>query len=306
MPRFTLRQMEALLAVSETGSIAQAARQLGLSASAVTGAMNELERALDSTLTVRRKAHGVTLTPTGVHVAEEARNLLLLSEEIEHSTRGTAGEVHGRLSMGSYVSLGPTVLTPLLAEMARHHPGVDVDFATGSQEQMCQRVLSGDLDVAVAYDLNLPAGLRTVPLARFTPHAVLPTDHPLTEQATVSLRQLASEPMILLDISPSRENTFLMFTAEGLTPMVAYRTTDFEVSRSMVGAGLGYAVLTQRPSGDRTYTGQSLEIRRLHPRVRSLDVVLVCNARTRLSRPAAVMLEIARALPPGTLNPTDP
>ncbi|MGO1182905.1 MAG: LysR substrate-binding domain-containing protein [Micrococcaceae bacterium] len=306
MPRFTLRQMEALLSIAETGSIAQAARELGLSASAVTGALNELERALDSTLTVRRKAHGVTLTPTGIHVVEEARTLLSLSEEIEHSTRGSEGEVRGRLSIGSYVSLGPTVLTPLLAEVARRHPGIEVDFATGSQEHMCQRVLSGDLDVAVAYDLNLPAGLRTIPLGRFTPHAVLPAGHRLTEQATVSLRQLASEPMILLDISPSRENTFLLFTAEGLTPAIAYRTTDFEVSRSMVGAGLGYAILTQRPSGDRTYTGQPLEIRRLHPRVRSLDVVLVCNARTRLSRPAAVMMEIARALPPDVLYPSDP
>lgn len=306
MPRFTLRQMEALLSVAETGSIAQAARQLGLSASAVTGALNELERMLDSTLTIRRKAHGVTLTPTGVHVAEEARTLMSLSEEIEQSTRGSQGDVHGRLSIGSYVSLGPTVLTPLLAEVAGKHPGVEVEFSTGSQEQMCQRVLSGDLDLAVAYDLNLPAGLRTVPLGRFTPHAVLPQHHPLTEQATVSLRQLASEPMIMLDISPSRENTFLMFTAEGITPTIAYRTTDFEVSRSMVGAGLGYAILTQRPAGDRTYTGQPLEVRRLHPRVRSLDVVMVCNARARLSRPAAVMMEIAQTLPAHVLHPSDP
>lgn len=298
--------MEALLSVADTGSIAQAARQLGLSASAVTGALNELERALDSTLTVRRKAHGVTLTPTGVHVAEEARTLMSLTEEIELSTRGSQSEIRGRLSIGSYVSLGPTVLTPLLAELARQHPGVEADFLTGSQEQMCQRVLSGDLDIAVAYDLNLPAGLRTVPLARFTPHAVLPQDHPLSGQPTVSLRQLAAEPMILLDISPSRENTFLMFTAEGITPTIGYRTTDFEVSRSMVGAGLGYAILTQRPAGDRTYTGQPLAVRRLHPRVRSLDVVLVCNARARLSRPATAMVEIAQELPAHVLDPSDP
>ena len=73
--------------------------------------------------------------------------------------------------------------------------------------------------------------------------------------------------MILLDVNPSRENTEMMFSAAGLSPWIRFRTTDFEVTRSMVARGMGYAILVQRPFADLSYEGKPLAVRPIHPAV---------------------------------------
>ena len=83
----------------------------------------------------------------------------------------------------------------------------------------------------------------------------------LAEKAKVALAELVNEPMILLDVNPSRENTEMMFSAAGLSPWIRFRTTDFEVTRSMVARGMGYAILVQRPVADVSYEGRPLAVR---------------------------------------------
>ena len=65
MARYTLRQLAHFVAVADTGAISAAALKLHLSQGAVSAAVTELERIFKVQLMVRRKAHGVTLTPAG-------------------------------------------------------------------------------------------------------------------------------------------------------------------------------------------------------------------------------------------------
>ena len=62
----------------------------------------------------------------------------------------------------------------------------------------------------------------------------------------------------MLDVSPARQNTEGIFTRLGLTMNLAHVSTSFEAVRCLVGAGLGYAVLFQRPATDTTYDGHAV------------------------------------------------
>lgn len=293
MARYTLRQLECFVAVGEHGSIAGAAAALMLSPSAITGALNELERAFNSQLTIRRKAHGVSLTPSGEYVLSQARALLHAATDLQVMATDAGSTLRGQVVIGCYSSLAPTLLTELMAEYGIRHPDVELDFFAGTQQEIHEQLLSGKLDLAIAYELTLPPGLARKRLREAVPSVVLPTDHRLAAQDQVALAELVDEPMILLDVNPSRENTEMMFSAAGLTPRIRFRTTDFEVTRSMVARGMGYAILVQRPVADLSYEGRPLAVRPIHPATRNVPISMIWSQGVRLSKRAEAMLELA-------------
>ncbi|GAA3328582.1 LysR family transcriptional regulator [Paeniglutamicibacter sulfureus] len=288
--------MECFVAVGEQGSIAGAAAALMLSPSAITGALNELERAFNAQLTIRRKAHGVSLTPSGQYVLSQARGLLHAATDLQVMAADAGKTLRGKVVIGCYSSLAPTLLTELMAEYGNRHPDVELDFFAGTQQEIHEKLLSGELDLAIAYDLTVPPGLTRKRLREAVPVVVLPADHPLAALDTVALAELVDEPMILLDVNPSRENTEMMFSAAELTPWIRFRTTDFEVTRSMVARGMGYAILVQRPAVDVSYEGRPLVVRQIHPAVRHVPISMVWSEGVRLSRSAEAMLELSLEL----------
>lgn len=298
MARYTFRQLEAFVAVAERGSITAAALHLHVSPSAVSGAVNGLEHVFGAQLTIRRKAHGVSLTPAGRYVLDRARSLLIAAEDLELHAADSGTELRGSLTLGCYLTLAPTVLAELIDEYSARHPLVDLGFLDGPQSEIQARLLSGELDLAVAYDLSLPTGLQRRRLYDVAPRIVLAADHPLAGRATLGLEDVADEPMILLDVDPSRENTTMMFSDAGLLPNIRFRTTDFEVTRSLVGRGMGYAILVQQPAADQSYEGRRLVVRPIEPRPRSLPVSMVWPDTVRPSQSAAAMIALAAELHP--------
>lgn len=296
MPSYTLRQLECFTAVADSGTINAAAKALFASESAVSSAVSALEEAMDAQLLVRRKAHGVTLTPSGRYVAEHARALLAQAGDLQLHAGASEHLTRGSVSIGCYGTLAPTLLSALVDGFVRRHPGVEVDFVHGDQPSMLEALEAGRADLAIAYDLSLGARLRRLPL--YTAHAnvVLAPDHPLAARKRLTLRDLADHPMVLLDLAPSRDNTMRMFAAAGLVPRVRFRTTDFEVTRSLVARGLGWSVLIQNPAGGVSYEGRPLLVRPLDEDAAGVPVSLVWPDSRPLSRAARAMAELAREL----------
>lgn len=292
-PDYSLRQLACFVAVAEAGTISAAAQRLHASQSAVSLAVNELERGLRAQLCVRRKAHGVVLTPTGMEVLRQARTLLRDAEELQVVASGKGAELSGPLSIGCYLTLAPTVLPWLLAGFGARHPGVQVDFTEGTQDALQQRLLTGGLDLAVLYDMEVLPEMESVALYTTRPHILLPADDPLAEEPAVSLRELAARPMVLLDSPPSTHHTMKVCREAGMTPAVRHRTTSFETARALVGRGLGYAVLVQRPSNERTYEGFPIVCKEIVEQAAEVAVLLAWPRRARPSARAEAFVSYA-------------
>ena len=111
--------------------------------------------------------------------------------------------------------------------------------------------------MALTYDFELPEDLDRSAVAQLATYALLPANHPLAREPEISLAALASEPMILLDLQPSRGYFTGLFATLGLTPNIAYRTTSHEMVRAMVGNGLGYALLGTRAASAVSVDGRA-------------------------------------------------
>jgi DNA-binding transcriptional LysR family regulator len=188
-------------------------------------------------------------------------------------------------------------LTPMgklvLPRAGRLHPHVAVDFMDGAQDQLEAALLAGEIDAAVLYDMGHLEAFDQIVLYEARGYALLGESHPLAGRPTVTLEQLATEPLVLFDQPPSASYAMSLFQARGLTPNVRHRTHAFELTRSMVARGIGYAILIQRPENKLSYEGFPILEKEFNPPLPICPVVLAWPRSGRLSPRVHALAELA-------------
>ena len=294
VPGYTLQQLAAFVAIADTGTFAAAAVRLQLSPSAVRASLGDLERALGIQLAVRHRAKGVVLTSAGKAVLPKARVVLHEADELETDVRGEPGQVTGVLHVGCYTTLGPTVLPPLLDAFGSRYPAARLELREDTLDRLRTAVDARDVDVTIAYDIDLPRHWSTVAWLANAPRVHVGAHHRLAEvDKPVRLIDLADEPLILLDAPPSREHVLEMCRTAGFEPRIAFRTSNFETARALVGRGLGWALLVQRTSTDVSYEGRTVVARDVaEPELAPVPIVVAWPREARLSRAAQAFVQL--------------
>lgn len=296
VPNFTLRQLSYLVAAADDGTISAAAGRLHVSASAISDALTELERVMGTRLCVRRRAHGLTLTSTGEHVVRQARSLLADAQELGTSLRSEGGELVGPITIGCYPTLIPTVLPPLLSGFGGAHPRVELQFIEATHDGLAAPLASGEIDVAFVYDTLVPGTPRRERLFELPAHVLLPADDELAGVLNVRLEDVVDRDLILLDAPPSSVHTLSLFAARGLTPRIRHRTTSYEAVRTLVGRGLGYGILVQRPQNMASYEGYPLVMKEIDPPVTPNGIDVIWPAATEPTQRTRALIEFARSI----------
>ena len=177
--RFTLRQLQYFVAAAEAGSVTDAALNIPVSQSSVSAAIAQLEAALGVQLLIRHHAQGISPTAEGRQFLDRARALLRDADELERFASELTADLSGTLHLGCLVTLAPLV-TPRLGQGFRErHPAVSLEMVEAGQADLVTGLRSGQLSVALTYDLDLAADLTFAPLASLPPFALLGADHPL-------------------------------------------------------------------------------------------------------------------------------
>src|ERR1700748_3876299 len=163
-------------------------------------------------------------------------------------------------------------------------------------EQLLERLLNAELDVAITYDLLIPDEFEFLPLASLPPHVVVSEGGALARHAAASLRDRAREPLILLDLPISREYFLSMFMKEGIEPNIAARSTHQDVIRTMVANGYGYTLANVRPRCELALDGRRLSRVRLSGDHRPMVIGALTLSQSRKSRLVAVFVQHCRAI----------
>lgn len=295
MNRVTLRQLEYFVNICETGSMTAASQRIHISQSAISTALSDLEITLGVQLFVRR-ARGLTITQSGRQLLTKARQLLANADELKSYASDLSGSLSGRLAVGCYSTLSLALLPLILDQYLTLHPHVDLDFTVGSHAELQEQIRDGRCEAALLYDYDFatdlfPADMERIVLKSMPPYALLAADHPLAQHAKISLTDLVSEPLILFDLAPSGEYFKSMFETRDMTPEIRFRTSEFELVRSLVARGLGYSILTQHTTIDTSYEDKPLVKRPIKEAPRNLSVVIAYLADAQLTRRATAFIE---------------
>ena len=292
VPPFTLVQLHYFAAAVECGSMTAASRELMVSQSAVSTAIAQLEKTLGVTLVLRHHAHGLALTGAGRAFHAELRAFLAHSQELADTAANAGRALVGDLTVGCFATLAPFRLPRILASLREAHPAVRVHVLEAEHAGLKRALRAGECEVALAYGYDLEEDLVSTRIGSAPPYVLLPEHHRLAGRAAVALRDLADDPMILLDLPHSAGYFLSLFAERGLEPLIRHRSTGFETVRALVAAGEGFAVLNQKPLHDTTYTGQQVVTVPIRDEITPLDVVLVRARGTRATRKAEAFMRL--------------
>lgn len=275
--RFTLRQLEYFLAVAEHGSIAAASDKVNVSSPSISAAIVQLEEEFGLQLFVRKHAHGLSPTQGGLLFKGQAHKVLSEAMRLNDLANDITGKVRGPLNVGCLLTFAQIILPQLRRKFVDQHIEVDFHQFQNTQTELFEGLRRAALDVALTYDLGIPADLAFVPLVSLPPYALMAVNHPLAKLETVSTKQLAAHPMILLDLPVSSEYFLSLFEHAGHRLHIIERTRDMAVTQSLVANGFGYSLANIRPTSNFAPDGKKLRYVPLSGKVRPMKMGLLLS-----------------------------
>lgn len=237
LPDLSIRQLEYLVAVADNPSWAAAAAEVGVSASALSQGLAELERRIGLPLFDRVGRRRV-LRPTAGEVLAHARQVVALTGDLAAwAERERAGD-RGRLQVGMIDAAAIGHFPDRLRHFRRAHPELELRLSVGPSGQLLADLESGVLDVVVCVDPGSPirgvetSALMSEEIAVYSPDGRRPR-RPASWGPWV-LFPAGSHTRRVIDAALGRLGAPIEVVAESHQP---------DVLRAMVGLGLGWTVL---------------------------------------------------------------
>lgn len=211
--KLSLRKLECVIAVAETGNFGRAAERLALSQPSLSRTIAGIEAAFSVRLFDRGRS-GVLPTRTGEALVEDARRLLAMAEAVERGLTEAGSGEGGTVRFGMGPLPASVLFRPLLAESLRQRPDVKVDCTVDSGERLLPLLADGQIDFAIFNRTFAPEGpgysVRGIGALRAG--LFVRAGHPLAGAGQVEPARLADFPLAT-GHAGSGVNLFGMVTA---------------------------------------------------------------------------------------------
>ena len=260
LPDVSIRQLEYLVAVAEEPTWSKAAARVGVSASALSQGLAELERRLGVALfdrDGRRRPVRDAATPVVAH----ARQVLALTGDLaQWSDRVRTGR-SGRLRLGMIDAAAVVHYPEVLREFRFARPDVDLMLRVAPSAPLLELLVGGELDLVVCVEPPEPrAGIETERLAVEDLAVYCPPGVTIGEPASWG-------PWVLFPSGSHTRSVLIEVLRRAGAPLdVVAESHQPEVLREMVHLGTGWTVLptSQAEHGERPLgPGRPITIRQL-------------------------------------------
>jgi DNA-binding transcriptional LysR family regulator len=240
----TLRQLRALVAVVQERSFTRAATRLGLTQSALTIAIRNLEAEIGLRL-LDRTTRSVLPTPAGEAFVSAATSAIGEIERVCEDIRAQVERRSGKVAIASIGSLINEVIAPALEVLAGRYPGISVRLHEELMEGAMRRLLTGDVDFAIVTMPRQRQELEVLPLLRDRFGVVCAAAHPLAKRGrALSWAALLDHQLVALSAENGVRN--LLEQREECAPALAnlhHEVSSVAALLRLVEQGLGVATL---------------------------------------------------------------
>ena len=260
-----VRAIRVLCEVGAQGSFSLAARELGMTQSAVSQHVAALERAVGLPL-VDRGTRPLELTGAGAVLVRHGRAVTAQLEAAEQALGELSGRRAVRLRFGSFPTALVSFVPEALARLRAQSPDLVLTVVDDHMQGLVPRLEGGELDLAVVY--ADPAGSGTgrlvhAPLFDDPYRVLLPVGHPLARRRVLTLADLADE--VWVGGRPGSAWFRILLhgcRAAGFEPRTLLTTDDYRAVHAFVAAGLGVGVV---PGLASLHPPAGVEVRDLGP-----------------------------------------
>lgn len=281
----TLKQLRAFVAAAEAGQFTRAAERLGLSQSAVSTLINQLERNLSLRL-FDRHTRLLRLTQSGAEVLAVARRAIGDIDNMIENARELNTLSRGRVAIASGTLQAALLLPRLIRAFNQQHENIDVSLHDVSERVMIDMVKGGSVDIGLGTLPDNDSEIVGTPLVTDSFLVVMRPEHPIAQHRSLRWKDLQNETLI----GPQRGNpirdrfeTELARAGISLTLHRSFQDVSLPLTIiGMVDAGLGVAIMTST----------------VIPLARSMGLVTVMPNEPQIERDISLIIRSDRSLSP--------
>ena len=230
-----LKKLRHVVGVAQAGSFTSASLALGVTQSALTKSVAEIERQLGLAL-FTRLPRGVELTDAGSTFIPKAERLLLDAVDLMADMDKLQSLEQGTLRIGVSPAAYTSFIQYTIAAFGKIYPGVGVQLINGSMEDMSQSLALGSIDILMGAYNVMPRELNRTHLAPLHSYIIARNDHPISDDPTA--RDLLGYPVVMPAAGGVTEAQIQSaYSDAGLEPRPPqYVCDDFSLVRALVNA----------------------------------------------------------------------
>ncbi|MER5927944.1 LysR family transcriptional regulator [Streptomyces mirabilis] len=232
--------------VARRGSVTATARALNYTPSAVSQQVSRLEAEAGQPL-LERHARGVTLTDAGRALADRAARIERELTAAENELADFAGLRAGTLRIGTFPTVGASLLPRAVIAFRAAHPDVRLTVRSSRIAGLWSMLENREIELSVMWDYDWSRIDRedvvVTPLLDDPPALLVSDQHRFAGRDSATLADLADDPWITrAEHHPVAEALNRSCRAAGFEPQIAYEAHDYQEAQAMVAAGIGVAL----------------------------------------------------------------
>ena len=238
-----MRQFEIIRAIAETGSFTAAGEKLHVSQSAISRQILLLEEELGEPV-FHRIGRRIRITPAGESLLQLSHRVFQDVQDTVSAISDTQESLRGTMRLVGGMTVCLYVFPPLLAEVRRTHPHLDLKITVSSADRSIAMLRSGAGDLGLA---TLPVeaiDLVSVPVLQEELLLITYPAHPLAKKRQLLPDDLNLQPFILFETgSVTRRLVDEFFRRELIEPDIVMETENVEIIKAMVRCGIGISII---------------------------------------------------------------
>ncbi|MEZ4469921.1 MAG: hydrogen peroxide-inducible genes activator [bacterium] len=257
----TLRQLEYVVALADSGHFSEAARACAVSQPALSKQIREVEELLGVALFERVRPRAL-VTPAGEEVVARARRLLADARELADAARAFAGAPQGTIRLGVIPTIAPYGLPGLLARLRDLLPGVAFAIRELQTHMLVEQLRAGTVDLGLLAQPFEAHGLTGPDLVVEPFVLIAPAGHPLAVPGPVSPAEIVGASLILMEDGHClRDQALDVCAVAGRPPPTSVTAASVTTLVRMVESGLGATLLPASALQPEVRAGQGLVVR---------------------------------------------
>ncbi|HWR53767.1 MAG TPA: LysR family transcriptional regulator [Bryobacteraceae bacterium] len=283
------------LDIAQARSVSRGAAQSGLSQSAASQHLQELERQI-GTILLDRSTRPLTVTPAGSLYADFCRDVLRRRDDFEIALERLKAELEGTVRVASIYSVGLSEMSHLKAEFMRRYPKARIEVEYLRPEKVYEAVLADRVDLGLVSYPEATKEIQVIPWREEEMVIAVAPGHPLAVLRRIRPRDLAGLDFVAFDEDlPIRHRIDRFLRDNGVAVRIALHFDNIQSIKEAVTHGAAFSILPARVLTGDVGRGRLLALPLEGDLVRPLGIIH--RRRKNFHRAAAMFLELLEEHP---------
>lgn len=221
-------------------SFSKAALACHVSQPSMSQQIKKLEEQLGEVL-FRRLRDGIKLTDFGEEFLPYARKIMNDIHAAVDFSHSYQKEIRGEIRIGAIPTIAPYLIPQLITKTTQKHSQIEFLLFEETTDVLIQLLRSGSIDIALmSPPFTGEKETNSMIIGEDELLITLPTQHRFSNRQAIALKDLESEPMVLMkDTHCLSQQSIKLCERSGIHPKVNVQSSQLDTVLSLVESGMG-------------------------------------------------------------------